>query len=96
MDAQDVVTGILLAIGLVGELICVVGLLAARTALDKLHYTSAATSFPPWFFAAAVVVEKHGSSAGVNAIVIAVIMFVLGSVANHYAARVARNRELRG
>jgi multisubunit Na+/H+ antiporter MnhG subunit len=92
MGTRDLVVDVLLALGVTGEVVCVVGLLAGRTAIDLLHYAGAATTLPPAFVAAAVVVEEGGSSAAINAIVVAVLVLTLGSALTHATARVAHGR----
>ena len=85
----------LLALAAAGFVVCTVGLLAGRTAVDRLHYSGAASSLPPFLVAAAVVVEERGSTGGIDAIVVAVLLLVLGAALGHATARVARNRERR-
>lgn len=92
MGSRDIVVDVLLALAVTGEVMCVVGLVAARTAIDKLHYAGAASTLPPFLVAAAVVVKKEGTQPAINAIVVAVLLLVLGAVANHATARVARRR----
>ena len=71
---------------------CVAGLLAGRAAIDRLHYAAASTTLPPAFTAAAVVVKERGSASGINAIAVAALLLILGSVVTHATARVARGR----
>lgn len=92
MGSRDLAVDVLLVVAVLGEVLCVVGLLAGRTAIDKLHYAGAASTLPPFFIAAAVVVKKEGTQPAINAIVIAVLLLVLGAVVNHATARVARRR----
>jgi multisubunit Na+/H+ antiporter MnhG subunit len=92
MTSRDIAVDVLLVLAILGEIVCVVGLLAGRTAIDKLHYAGAASTLPPFLIAAAVVVKKEGTQPAINAIVIAILMLVLGSVVGHATARVARRR----
>ena len=89
---MDLVVDVLLVLGLVGEAVCVVGLLSARTAIDKLHYSGAATTVPVFLVAAAVVVEEGATSSSANVVVTALLVLVLGAVLNHFTARIARGR----
>ena len=86
------IVDVLLALAALTFVICTVGLLAGRTAVDRLHYAGAASSLPPWFAAAAVVVEERGSTGGIDAIVVAALLLVLGAAVGHATARVARRR----
>ncbi len=92
MGAHDLAVDVLLALGIAGEVVCVLGLLAGRAAVDRLHYTGAATTLPPALIAAAVVVEEGGSAPSINAIVVALLLLVLGAVVTHATARVAHER----
>jgi len=92
MGSRDVAVDVLLVLAVVGEVVCAIGLLAGRSALDKLHYAGAASSLPPLLVAAAVVVKKEGTQPAINAIAVAVLLLVLGAAANHATARVARRR----
>ena len=93
MTAQDLIVDVLLACAAGSFVVCTLGLLAGRTAVDRLHYAGAATSLPPWLVAAAVVVKERGSTGGIDAIVVAALLLVLGAALGHATARVARNRE---
>ena len=95
MGARDVAVDVLLALGVAGEVVCVLGLLAGRSAIDRLHYTGAASALPPAFIAAAVIVEEGDSSPSINSVVVAALLLVLGSALTHATARVAHGRERR-
>jgi multicomponent Na+:H+ antiporter subunit G len=90
LSARDVIVNLLLALGVASSAVCVAGVLAGRTAIDRLHYAGAATTLPSAFIAAAVVVKEGGRSAGINALVIAAALLVFGPVLTHATARVAR------
>jgi multisubunit Na+/H+ antiporter MnhG subunit len=66
---------------------------AAKTGWDKLHYTGPATVVAPVAIAAAVLVEEPLSSAGIKAVLVAVVMLLTGPVLVHATARAARVRE---
>ena len=92
MSPSDLAVDVLLVLAVAGEAVCVAGMLASRTALDKLHYSGAATTVPAFLVAAAVVVEEGASAPSANALVVAALVLVLGAVLNHFTARVARGR----
>ncbi len=90
MTARDLVTGVLLAFGVGIELAAALGLLLMRTAIDRLHYTSLATTTGPIFIAAAVLAEESVSSAGITAILVALLLIGLNSALSTATARLAR------
>jgi monovalent cation/proton antiporter MnhG/PhaG subunit len=91
--AGDVAVAVLLALGVGSALLGAVGILAARNPYDQLHFTGPATVIGPISIAAAVLVEEPLSSAGVKAVLVAVIMIGTGPILLHATARAARVRE---
>jgi multisubunit Na+/H+ antiporter MnhG subunit len=69
---------------------CAVGLVAMRTAADKLHYAGWASTIAPALVAAGVVVETGFTSIGLTAVLLAGVMLVAGSASTVAVARVAR------
>jgi monovalent cation/proton antiporter MnhG/PhaG subunit len=92
VSAHDLVIDVLVAAGVVGELLCCVGLVVMRDVFDRLHYMMAATTVPPFLIAAAVLVEEDWTQPGINALVIAVGMFTINPVLANATARAARAR----
>ena len=92
MSAADLAVDVLLALAVLGEAVCVLGLLAGRGAIDRLHYAGAASTLPPALVAAAVTVSEGATAPSINAIVVALLLLVLGSVLTHATARVVRAR----
>jgi multisubunit Na+/H+ antiporter MnhG subunit len=90
---SDVVVGVLLTIALASILLSCAGLLAARDAWDKLNFTGPATVIAPVAVAAAVLVEEPLSSAGVKAMLVALVMLLTGPALLHATGRAARVRE---
>ena len=93
MSPGDVAVGVLLALGVASALMGALGLLAARDPYDQLHFTGPATVIGPVAIAAAVLVEEPLSSAGIKAVVIALIMVATGPILLQATARAARIRE---
>jgi monovalent cation/proton antiporter MnhG/PhaG subunit len=93
VSVQDVVVGVLLAVGTLSVLLSCVGVVVMRTALDRLHFTAPAGTIAPVLFAAAVLVEEPLSSAGVKAVIVAVLIVVTTPSLSHATARAARIRE---
>jgi multicomponent Na+:H+ antiporter subunit G len=92
VTAHDLVLWILVGLGVAGELLCCLGLVVVRDVYSRLHYAMAASSVPPFFVAAAVLAGRGWTQPGINALVVAVLLFLLGPVAAHATARAARSR----
>jgi multisubunit Na+/H+ antiporter MnhG subunit len=89
-----VIVYVLIALGVAIELVCCVGLLAMRNAIDRLHYAGAGTVAGPALVAAAVCVEEGlFTTSGLNAVAVAVMLAVLGSALTIATARAIRLRE---
>lgn len=84
---------ILLAVGVASVLVGAAGLLLVRDPYDQLHFTGPPTIVGPVAIAAAVLVEEPLSSAGVKAVLVAIVMLFTGPVLVHATARAARIRE---
>jgi multicomponent Na+:H+ antiporter subunit G len=89
----DVFVGLFLVIGTASVVLSCAGLVAARSSWDKLHFTGPATVIAPVMLAAAVLVQEPLSSAGVKAVLVAVVMLLTGPVVLHATARAARVRD---
>ncbi len=89
---QRALVDVLLGLCVAAELLCCLGLVAARTVFDRLHYAGAATTVGPFLVAAAVLVEEGWTLSGINALLAAVLLLVLNGVLTHATARVARIR----
>jgi monovalent cation/proton antiporter MnhG/PhaG subunit len=85
----------LLAATVLSELLSVVGIFAAATVYDRLHYAGATTSVPPFLvFVAILLRQPHPYTNPVwNALFVALALFFLNGVLTHAIARVARQRE---
>ena len=93
MNVGDVAVAVLLAVGVASALMSALGLLATKDPYDQLHFTGPATVIGPVAIAAAVLVEEPLSSAGIKAVLVALIMLASGPVLIHATARAARVRE---
>src|SRR5207244_3840281 len=82
----------LVGAGVLGELLCCLGLVAMRDVFDRIHFAMAATTVPPFLIAAAVIVEEDWTQPGINALVIAVVLFLVNPMVAHATARAARVR----
>jgi monovalent cation/proton antiporter MnhG/PhaG subunit len=92
VTAHDLAIDVLVAAGVAGELLCCLGLLLMRNVFDRLHYAMASTTLPPFLLAAAVVVEEDWTQPGINALLVAVALFVINPVLATATARAARVR----
>jgi multisubunit Na+/H+ antiporter MnhG subunit len=89
---------VLVWLGVAIELVCCVGLVTMRTAIDRLHYSGAATLVGPSLIAAAVCVrEGVFTTNALNAIVVAALLGFLGAmlaIATARAIRIADRKTL--
>ena len=84
----------LVALGVAVELVCCVGLLAMRNAIDRLHYAGAATVTGPALIAAGICVEEGLFTAnGLNAVAVALLLALLGGALSIATARTIRRSE---
>ncbi|MFL5953388.1 MAG: monovalent cation/H(+) antiporter subunit G [Gaiellaceae bacterium] len=93
---RTVVVDTLLALTVLSELICVVGVFTSATIFARLHYAGATTSLAPFFVLAAVAIRQpHPYTAPVwNALFVAVALFALNNVLTQAIANVAKQHEL--
>lgn len=85
---------ILVWFGVAVELVCCLGLVAMRNAIDRLHYAGAATVAGPTLVAAAVCVEEGlFTTSGLNAVAVALLLAVPGGALSIATARMIRLRE---
>jgi multisubunit Na+/H+ antiporter MnhG subunit len=91
---RDLVVDVLVAGGVAAELICCLGLLAMRNAIDRLHYSGAAATVGPALIAAAVCVrEGLVSSQGLNSVLVAAVLAFGSAAVAGATARVIRLRQ---
>jgi len=93
VSVGDVAVAVLLALGVAAALMSALGLLASRNPYDQLHFTGPATVISPVAIATAVLVEEPLSSAGIKAVLVALVMVGTGPILLHATARAARIRE---
>jgi multisubunit Na+/H+ antiporter MnhG subunit len=89
-----VTVDVLVGLGVAVELACCVGLVAMRTAIDRIHFAGAGTVVGPALIAAAVCVEEGlFTTNGLNAVVVAVLLAILGATLATATARAIRLRD---
>ena len=93
--AANIAVDVLLAVGVMLELLCCIGVLVMRTTLDRLHYAAAGTTVPAFFVLAAVLVREHLSSGGLDAIAAVGLVFLLNPILVTATARAIRRQDER-
>ena len=89
-----VIAHVLVWLGVAIELACVLGFAVLRSAIDRLHFAGAATVAGPAPIAAAVCVEEGVfTTNGLNSIMVAVLLALLGGGLGIATARAIRLRE---
>jgi multicomponent Na+:H+ antiporter subunit G len=92
MTWQMVGADALLVIGVAIELLCCLGVLVMEDGIDRIHYLGPASTLGPMALAGAIILHEALSSAGIMAILIAVVLVGGGPVLAHATARAARLR----
>jgi multisubunit Na+/H+ antiporter MnhG subunit len=93
MSAHLLAIDVLVGMGVAAELVCCLGVVAARTPIDRLHYAAAAATLGPVFVAAAIVLQESLlTTGGLNAVLAALLLLVLNSAATTLTARAFRLR----
>jgi multisubunit Na+/H+ antiporter MnhG subunit len=89
-----VIVHVLVWAGVAVELACCAGFVALRSAIDRLHFASAATVLGPTLIAAAVCFDEGlFTTNGLNAVAVAVMLAVLGAGLTIGTARAVRVRD---
>jgi len=92
VSAHDLVIDVLVAAGVGAELLCCLGLVVMQDVFDRIHFAMASTTLPPVLIAAAVIIEEDWTQPGINALVIAGVLFLFNPMVAHATARAARIR----
>ena len=93
MSAKEIFIAMLLSIGVLIQLLSVLGVIFMPNLMDRLHFLAPATSLGPAFIAGAVVTREVLNHQGIFAVLIAVFLLVFGPVLTHATARAARIRQ---
>jgi multisubunit Na+/H+ antiporter MnhG subunit len=89
-----VIVHVLVWLGVAVQLVCCIGLVTMRNAIDRLHYAGAATVTGPALIAAAVCFEEGlFTTNGMNAVAVAAMLAVLGGGLSIATARAIRVRD---
>ena len=93
MSAHEVAVHVLVWTAAAAEIVCCLGVVAARDVFARLHYSAAATTLGPTLVAIAIAVEEGVRSIAAAAALVTAAFLVLGSPAVTIAtARAARAR----
>lgn len=90
---QHAVVVVLLALGVLVELISCVGVLVMRQFYDRLHYVGPASTLGAFLIGAALVVQNGLKQQGVKSIMVVLLLVTISPVLTHATARAARIRE---
>ena len=95
MNVATAAIDVCIALGAFILVLCAVGLLAMRDAVDKLHYVGPATTLAPLFVALAVIIEDGFTSpAALKAASVAVAIVVTSPIVSFATLRALRTREV--
>jgi multisubunit Na+/H+ antiporter MnhG subunit len=90
----DVIAYGLVAMAVMVSIVSVAGMLIAPTFITRLHYLGPITLIGNLCLATAVLVQESFNIRGLNAILIALTLFILQPLVSHATARGQRLREL--
>ena len=94
MTARQWALDLLVGVGVGIELLCCIGMLAMRSAADRLHYVAGATTAGPLPILAAIIVrEGIGSGQALSALLVAAVLVLAGPALTNATARAFRLRE---
>jgi len=96
VSAHEIAVHVLIWTAVASELVCCIGVVAARDVFARLHYTAAASTLGPVLVAIAIAVEEGiRSTAAAAALVVAVFLFLGNPAVTIATARAAGARRER-
>jgi monovalent cation/proton antiporter MnhG/PhaG subunit len=93
VTTQDLLVDVFLALGVATQFVCCLGVAVFRDVYDRLHFVGAGSIFGPLLIGAAVLVRQTTKAAGIETIVIMVLVTTLGPAVVIATARAARRFE---
>jgi len=93
MTARDLLVDVFLVLGIGCQLVCCLGVVVMRSALDRLHYAAAGTTLGPILVGAAVLIRESVSAGGLETIATVAFLFLLNPVLTIGTARAAERLE---
>jgi multisubunit Na+/H+ antiporter MnhG subunit len=96
VSAHEIAVHVLVWTAVATELVCCIGIVAARNVFARLHYSAAAGTLGPILVAVAIAVEEGVRSIAASAALVVAVFLLVGSPAVTIAtARAARARRER-
>jgi multisubunit Na+/H+ antiporter MnhG subunit len=93
VSAREIAVHVLVWTAVATELVCCIGIVAARDVFARLHYSAAAGTLGPIVVAVAIAVEEGVRSIPASAALVVAVLLLLGSpVVTIATARAARAR----
>jgi multisubunit Na+/H+ antiporter MnhG subunit len=96
VSAHEIAVHVLVWTAVASELVCCVGIVAARDAFARLHYAAAASTLGPILVASAIAVENGIRSTAFAAALVVAVFLLFGypavTIATARAARARRDR----
>jgi multisubunit Na+/H+ antiporter MnhG subunit len=93
VSAHEIAVHVLIWTAVATELVCCIGIVAARDTFARLHYSAGASTLGPILVAVAIAVEEGVRSIAASAALVVAVFLLLGSPAVTIAtARAARAR----
>ena len=87
---------VLLALAVVSEIVCVLGVLFSATVFDRLHFSGATTAVAPLLVLAALAIDEGVANPTWNGVVDAAALLFLNAALTHATARVAHKHRRGG
>lgn len=91
---HPIISGILLGLGVTTALVCAMGLLVMRDALQRLQFSAPIVSLGAFLITAAVWLENSEWQGRLKSLLIALVLFVMNSILNHATAKAIRIRNV--
>ncbi len=84
---------ILLGLGVVLVVFCSLGVLVMKDPFQRIHYIAPAASISALCVAAAILLAEGFNQAGIKAVLVVVLLFIMNAVLSHATARAIRIRQ---
>lgn len=92
MSVASVIVGLLLAVAVAVELLCCIGLVAARDVFDRLHFVGPAATLAPIVAGLAVFARHSSLQSCIKTVLIVLALLMISPVLTHATARAAHVR----
>jgi multisubunit Na+/H+ antiporter MnhG subunit len=89
VSVREGIVAALVALAVIAQVTCCLGMAVVRTPFDRLHFASASTTVAPPLLAAAFLVDESVSSNAITALLVMVFLWLFGPVLVHGTARLA-------